>query len=65
MSAAVSYTLDHYLAHSVHPALQVGLGIVLGGAIYAILILLTERPLLRRLVGLVRRPKAPAAAVLP
>jgi succinoglycan exporter len=65
MALAVRYALDHHLAHHFHPVLQVGLGIALGGAIYAILTLLTERPLLKKLVELVRRPKAAAAASLP
>lgn len=65
MAVVVRYALDHYLAQHVHAVLQVGLGIALGGVIYAVLILLTERPLLRKLLELVRRPKAAAAASLP
>jgi succinoglycan exporter len=65
MAVVVRYALDHYLAQHVHAVLQVGLGIALGGVIFTVLILLTERPLLRKLLELVRRPKAAAAASLP
>ncbi|MGQ3292003.1 MAG: lipopolysaccharide biosynthesis protein, partial [Shinella sp.] len=61
----VRYVLDNYLALHVHTVLQVGLGIVLGGVIYAALVLLTERPLLRKLLDLVRRRKPQTAASLP
>jgi succinoglycan exporter len=65
MAVAVRYALDHYLAHHVHPVLQVGLGIALGGVLYGALILLIERPLLGKLLDLARRPKAATAAGLP
>ena len=65
MAIMVRYALDNYLALHVHTVLQVGLGIVLGGVIYAALVLLTERPLLRKLLELVRRPKPQTAASLP
>lgn len=65
MAVAVRNVLDNYLAYHVHPALQVGLGIALGGAIYAVLILLTERPLLRKLLDLARPPRAKTVAGLP
>lgn len=65
MAVVVRYALDHYLAQHFHSALQVGLGIALGGVIYTALVLLTERPLLRKLIALVRRPKASPAAILP
>ncbi|MCR6498287.1 lipopolysaccharide biosynthesis protein [Shinella sp. CPCC 101442] len=65
MALAVRYALDHYLAQHFHPALQVVLGIALGGLIYAVFTLLTERPLLKKLVDLVRRPKAAVVADLP
>jgi len=65
MAIVVRYALDNYLALHVHTVLQVGLGIVLGGVIYAALVLLTERPLLRKLLELVRRPKPQTAASLP
>ena len=65
MALAVRYALDHYLAQMVHPTLQVALGIALGGAIYVLLVLLTERPLLRKLLDLVRRPKASPAPAVP
>jgi succinoglycan exporter len=65
MALAVRYALDHYLSPEFHPALQVGIGILLGGAIYAFLTLLTERPLLRKLLDLVRRPGATSPAGLP
>ncbi|WP_411034223.1 lipopolysaccharide biosynthesis protein [Shinella sp. BYT-45] len=64
MAVAVRYVLDHHLAHHVHPVLQIGLGIALGGVVYAVLVLLTERPLLRKLLDLARRPR-PAVAGLP
>jgi succinoglycan exporter len=64
MAVAVRAALDHGLAPHFHPVMQVVLGIALGGAIYAALTLLTERPLLKKLFDLVRRPKiAPAAGV--
>lgn len=65
MALTVRYALDHHLAHSVHPVLQVGIGIALGGVIYAVLLLLTERPLLRKLLELARRQKAAPAAQVP
>jgi succinoglycan exporter len=65
MAIAVRYALDNYLALHVHTVLQVGLGILLGGVIYAALVLLTERPLLRKLLDLVRRPRSQTAASLP
>lgn len=65
MALVVRFALDHYLAHMVHPVLQVGIGIALGGVIYAVLVLLTERPLLRKLLDLVRRPKVSPVAELP
>ncbi|MGB3812598.1 MAG: lipopolysaccharide biosynthesis protein [Shinella sp.] len=65
MAVAVRYALDNYLAHHVHPVLQVGLGIALGGAIYAVLILVTERPLLRKLLDLARPSRAKTVAGLP
>lgn len=63
MAIAVRYALDHYLAPPLHPALQVGIGTVLGGVIYAVLVLLTERPLLRKLLDMVRRRPGAASAV--
>nr|WP_314091443.1 lipopolysaccharide biosynthesis protein [uncultured Shinella sp.] len=64
MAFAVRAALDHGLAPHFHPVMQVVLGIALGGAIYAALTLLTERPLLKKLFDLVRRPKiAPVAGV--
>jgi len=65
MALVIRYALEHYLAQHFHAVLQVGLGIALGGGIYAALILLTERSLLRKLLELVRRPRASAAASLP
>ncbi len=65
MAFAVRLALDHYLAQHVHPVLQVGIGIALGGLLYAILVLLTEGPLLRKLLELVRRPRTAAVASLP
>jgi len=65
MALAVRYALDHYLAPHFHPVLQVAIGIALGGLIYAVLTLLTERPLLRKLLDMVRRPRASAVASLP
>ena len=65
MALVVRYALEHYLAQHFHAVLQVGLGIALGGGIYAALILLTERSLLRKLLDLARRPRAAAAASLP
>lgn len=65
MAAVVRYALDHHLAAAFHEVLQVGLGILLGGAVYAVLVLLTERPLLRKLLELARRPKAATVAGLP
>ena len=65
MALIVRYALDHHLAHAVHPVLQLGLGMVLGGAIYGVLVLLTERPLLQKLVQLARRSKPSPAASLP
>lgn len=65
MAFVVRLALDHYLAQHVHPVLQVGIGIALGGLLYAILVLLTEGPLLRKLLELVRRPRTAAVASLP
>jgi succinoglycan exporter len=65
MALAVRYALDHYLAPHFHPVLQVAIGIALGGVIYAVLTLLTERPLLRKLLDMVRHPRASAVASLP
>lgn len=65
MAFMVRYALDHYLAGRFHPVLQVGLCIALGGLIYAALTLLTERPLLKKLGDLVRRPKSAILADLP
>lgn len=65
MAIAVRAALDHYLVQHFHPVLQVGLGIALGGAIYAVLTILTERPLLKKLVDLVRRPKTAVVAGVP
>jgi succinoglycan exporter len=65
MALAVRYALDHYLADHFHAVLQVSLGIALGGVLYGILILLTERPLLRKIIDVARRPKAAAVAGVP
>ncbi|UNK40975.1 lipopolysaccharide biosynthesis protein (plasmid) [Shinella sp. H4-D48] len=65
MALAVRYALDNYLSPEFHPALQVVIGILLGGAIYVALTLLTERPLLRKLLDLVRRPGATSPVGLP
>ena len=65
MAVAVRYALVHYLAPGFHPVLQVAIGTALGGAIYGVLVLLTERPLLRKLATMARRPKALSAAGLP
>lgn len=65
MALVVRYALDHHLVHMVSPVLQVGIGIALGGLIYVVLILITERPLLRKLLDLVRRPKVSPVAELP
>ncbi|HEV7249476.1 MAG TPA: lipopolysaccharide biosynthesis protein [Shinella sp.] len=65
MALAVRYALEHYLAQHFHPVVQVGLGMALGGVIYTVLVLLTERPLIKKIVDLVRRPKAAPAAALP
>ena len=63
MALAVRYALDHVLADRLPATLQLALGIALGGVVYGGLIFLTERPLLRRLLDLARRPKA--SPVLP
>ncbi len=65
MALAVRAALDHALAPHFHPVMQVALGIALGGVIYAALTLLTERPLLKKLLDLVRRPKVAAVAGVP
>ncbi|UDF31939.1 UNVERIFIED_ORG: lipopolysaccharide biosynthesis protein (plasmid) [Roseateles sp. XES5] len=65
MALAVRYALEHAIARHLHPALQVGAGIALGGVIYGLLTLLTERPLLRKLLDMVRRPGTSALAGLP
>ena len=65
MALAVRAALDHALAPHFHPVMQVALGIALGGVIYAALTLLTERPLLKKLFDLVRRPKIAVVANMP
>ncbi len=65
MALAVRYALDHYLAARFHPVLQVGAGIALGGALYGVLTLLTERPLLHKLLDLARGRTGAALAGLP
>jgi succinoglycan exporter len=62
MALAVRYALDHVLDR-LPASLQLALGIALGGVVYGVLVLLTERPLLRKLLDLARRPKA--SPVLP
>ncbi|WP_416796364.1 lipopolysaccharide biosynthesis protein [Ciceribacter azotifigens] len=66
MAVAVRALLDTYGHLVPHPALQMMVGILAGGVIYAVLILLTERPLLRTLVALARKtaPAAEPAAAL-
>ncbi|ANH07716.1 lipopolysaccharide biosynthesis protein [Shinella sp. HZN7] len=61
MALAVRYALDHVLAPRLPAALQLAAGIALGGVLYGVLVLLTERPLLRKLLDLARRPKASPA----
>lgn len=61
MAVVVRYALDHHLASAVHPVMQLVLGTALGAVLYAVLALLTERPLIRKLLELARRPKASAA----
>ena len=62
MAVAVRYLL-HLLADRVPNAtLQVLIGAAVGGAIYAILILLTERALLRKILGMVKSRRMPNAA---
>ncbi|MCF3638942.1 lipopolysaccharide biosynthesis protein [Rhizobium sp. TRM95111] len=54
MALVVRYVLDRYGVHLPHPALKVVAGGLIGGAVYAVLILVLERPLLRKLWGLAR-----------
>jgi succinoglycan exporter len=65
MALAVRYALDHALAPNMPAVLQLAAGMALGGGIYGILVLLTERALLRKLRDLLRRPKASPAPILP
>ncbi|MCO5151337.1 MULTISPECIES: lipopolysaccharide biosynthesis protein [unclassified Shinella] len=61
MALAVRYALEHYLAQRLPATLQLVAGIALGGVLYGGLVLLTERPLLRKLIDLARRPKTSPA----
>jgi len=63
MAVAVRALLDSYGYLIPNPALQMVAGILAGGMIYAVLILLTERPLLRTLMALTRKSTPPATAV--
>ncbi|MDI7862059.1 lipopolysaccharide biosynthesis protein [Rhizobiaceae bacterium n13] len=61
MAVALRYLLDHYGSHIPSPIMQIGVGAIAGGMIYAVLVLLTERPLLGKLIGLfLKRRGAPA-----
>ncbi|MDX3927029.1 MAG: lipopolysaccharide biosynthesis protein [Shinella sp.] len=64
MALAVRLLLDTFGHHIPHPVLQVIAGTALGGLLYAALVLLTERALLRKLWEMVRKRK-PAAAATP
>jgi succinoglycan exporter len=62
MAVAVRYLL-HLLADRIPNAtLQVLIGAAVGGAIYAILILLTERALLGKILGMVKSRRMPNTA---
>ena len=65
MALAVRYVLDGHLAPQVHPVLQVGLGAAFGAAVYTVLVLLTERPLIRKLRQMVRPSQTSPAPGLP
>jgi succinoglycan exporter len=63
MALAVRYILHVFEASLPHAYMQVFVGAVAGGAIYGVLIFLTERELLRKIFGMVKDRKAkPAVA---
>jgi succinoglycan exporter len=61
MALAVRYILHVFADSLPHAYMQVLVGAVAGGAIYGVLILLTERALLGKIMGLVRNRKAKEA----
>lgn len=58
MALAVRYILHMFGDSIPHAYMQVAVGAVAGGLIYGVLILLTERALLRKIIGLVKNRKA-------
>ena len=65
MALIVRLMLDHLKPHMPSSIMQVIVGAIVGGAIYLVFILLTERPLVRKLVELVRSRRAPKAMPQP
>ena len=57
MALVVRLLLERYGSALPNPILQLAAGIAVGGGLYAILILAAERPLLRKLLELARRPR--------
>ncbi|QRM57347.1 lipopolysaccharide biosynthesis protein [Sinorhizobium sp. BG8] len=58
MALIVRYTLDMLRDHLTNPVLQIVVGSILGGIIYGLLVLLTERALKDKILELVRSRRA-------
>ncbi len=65
MALMVRFMLDHLKAELPSAVLQVVVGSVAGGIIYAVLVLLTEGALVRKLLQLVRSRRMPKAQPQP
>lgn len=61
MALVVRFLLEHFGAHVPNAVLQLIAGTAIGSVIYTVLILLTERSLLRRLLDMARARKPRAA----
>ncbi len=64
MALVVRFVLHAFESHLGNPYVEVLVGGLVGGVTYGALVLATERPLLKKILGLIRRRKggAPAAA---